>query len=109
MIIGKADRRITIERATYTVNTYGERTATWATLTTVWAELMKVGGTAESIVAHQDIAVQTLRFKVRSSTTSRGIKADDRVLYNSKTYDVIGIEEVGRNAELVVICKTTAT
>jgi SPP1 family predicted phage head-tail adaptor len=109
MIIGKADRRITIERATYTTNTYGERAATWATLTTVWAELMKVGGTAENIVAHQDIAVQTLRFKVRSSTTSRGIKADDRVSYKSKLYDVIGIEEVGRNAELVIVCKTTTT
>ena len=58
---------------------------------------------------HQDIAVQTLSFKVRSSTTSRGIKADDRVSYKSKLYDIIGIEEVGRNAELVIVCKTTTT
>lgn len=110
MIIGKLDRRITIDRATYATNGYGERVATWTTLATVWAELMKSSGIGESVGNNsQDIARQTLYFKVRSSTTTRGIKADDRVTYATRTYDIKGIEELGRNAELVIVCETTAT
>jgi SPP1 family predicted phage head-tail adaptor len=110
MIIGKLDRRVTIERATYTTNGYGERVASWATVTTVWAELMKSSGIGESITnSAQDIARQTLYFKVRSSTTTRGIKADDRLTYATRTYDIKGVEEIGRNAELVIVCETTTT
>ena len=110
MIIGKADRRILIERATYTTNDYGERVATWAEVTTVWAELMKSAGIGESITDNaQDIASQTLYFKIRSSTTTRGIKADDRVTYATRTYDILGVEEISRNRELVIVCKTTTT
>jgi len=110
MRIGRADRRILIERATYTTNDYGERVATWAEVATVWAELMKSGSIGESITNNaQDIARQTLYFKVRSSTTTRGIKADDRVTYATRTYDIKGIEEIGRNAELVIVCETTTT
>ena len=109
MKIGRADRRVTIERATYTTNGYGERVASWATVTTVWAELMKSSGIGESITNAQDIARQTLYFKVRSSTTTRGIKADDRLTYATRTYDIKGIEEIGRNAELVIVCETTTT
>ena len=109
MKIGRADRRVTIERATYTTNGYGERVASWATVTSVWAELMKSSGIGESITNAQDIARQTLYFKVRSSTTTRGIKADDRLTYATRTYDIKGIEEIGRNAELVIVCETTTT
>ena len=109
MKIGRADRRVTIERATYTTNGYGERVASWATVTTVWAELMKSSGIGESITNAQDVARQTLYFKVRSSTTTRGIKADDRLTYATRTYDIKGIEEIGRNAELVIVCETTTT
>lgn len=109
MRIGRADRRVTIERATYTTNGYGERVASWATVTTVWAELMKSSGIGESITNAQDIARQTLYFKVRSSTTTRGIKADDRLTYAARTYDIKGVEEIGRNAELVIVCETTTT
>ena len=109
MKIGRADRRVTIERATYTTNGYGERVASWATVTTVWAELIKSSGIGESITNAQDVARQTLYFKVRSSTTTRGIKADDRLTYATRTYDIKGIEEIGRNAELVIVCETTTT
>lgn len=110
MKIGRADRRITIDRATYTTNDYGERVASWSNVTTVWAELMKSASIGESITNNaQDIARQTLYFKVRSSSTTRGIKADDRVTYATRTYDIKGIEEIGRNSELVIICETTTT
>ena len=103
-------KRQTIERATYTTNGYGERVASWATVTTVWAELMKSSGIGESITNNaQDVARQTLFFKVRSSNTTRGIKADDRLKYGTRYYDIKGVEEIGRLSELIIVCETTTT
>ena len=110
MRIGKSDRRITIQRYTTTTNAYGERVLNYSTLITVWAELMKTGeGMTERITTAQDMPVQRVRFKIRSSSDSRGIKADDRVLYDSKFYNIQGIEEVGRNDQLVLLCQITGT
>lgn len=109
MKFGRADRRITVQRATYAANTYGEQVATWSTLATVWAELTRISGVGEKIEGVQDVAAQTITFKVRSSSTSRTFKADDRVRYNGKLYDITGIEEVGRNEALLMHCKTTTT
>jgi len=109
MRIGKSDRRITVERYTTSTNAYGERVQTWSILLTVWAELMKIEGTTERITTDQDMPVQRVRFKIRSSSDSRGIKADDRVLYNSKYYNIQGIEEVGRQDQLVLLCQITGT
>lgn len=110
MRIGQSDRRITVQRYTTSTNAYGERIQTWSTLITVWAELMKTGeGMTEKITGDQDMPVQRLRFKIRSSSDSRGIKADDRVLYNLKYYNIQGIEEIGRNDQLVLLCQISAT
>lgn len=110
MRIGQSDRRITVERYTTSTNDYGERVQTWATLLTVWAELMKTGERmTERITTDQDTPVQRLRFKIRSSSDSRGIKADDRVLYNSKYYNIQGIEEIGRQDQLVLLCQISGT
>jgi head-tail adaptor len=63
----------------------------------------------ERITTDQDMPVQRLRFKIRSSSDSRGIKADDRVLYNSKYYNIQGIEEIGRQDQLVLLCQISGT
>ena len=71
---------------------------------------MKTGeGMTERISTNQDMPVQRVRFKIRSSSASRGIKADDRVLYDSKYYNIQGIEEVGRQDQLVLLCQITGT
>tara|TARA_R100001015_G_C4626020_1_gene184814 strand:- start:355 stop:693 length:339 start_codon:yes stop_codon:yes gene_type:complete len=109
MRIGKSDRRITIQRYTTTTNVYGERRLDYSTLITVWAELMKTEGITERISTNQDMPVQRVRLKIRSSTDSRGIKADDRVLYDGKYYNIQGIEEVGRQDQLILFCQITGT
>jgi SPP1 family predicted phage head-tail adaptor len=96
MIIGKSDRRIIVQRATVTTNGYGEPVSSWATLITIWAELLKQTGLAERIQSDQDSATKMLSFKVRRSTDSRGVTTDDRITYDGLTYDIHGIEEVGR-------------
>lgn len=110
MRIGLSDRRVEVQRYTTTTNTYGERQLNWATYITVWAELMKTGiSMDENITGNQDMPVQRLRFKIRSSTDSRAINPADRVIYNSNTYTIQGIEEVGRNDQLILLCEITGT
>jgi head-tail adaptor len=110
MRIGQSDRRIEVQNYTTSTNAYGERVPSWSTLVTVWAELMKAGeGMAEKITGDQDMPVQRLRFKIRSSTDTRAINPADRVIYNSNTYTIQGIEEVGRNDQLILLCEITGT
>jgi SPP1 family predicted phage head-tail adaptor len=109
MIIGKSDRRITIQRATETTNGYGEKVATWATLITVWAELQKTSGAKEAIANRQDTAAKQLVFKIRSSTDSRGVTTKDRLVYDGKYFDITGIEEQGRNDQLLIMCQLNDT
>ena len=110
MIIGKSDRRITVQRYTTITNDFGERVQTWANFVTVWAELMKTGERMnETIISDQDMPVQRVLFKIRSSSESRAIKADDRVIYDSKTYDLLGIAEIGRRDQLVLLCSISGT
>jgi len=110
MRIGQSDRRIEVQSYTTSANAYGERVPSWSTLVTVWAELMKAGeGMAEKLTGDQDIPVQRLRFKIRSSTDTRAINPSDRVIYNSNTYTIQGIEEVGRNDQLILLCEITGT
>jgi len=63
----------------------------------------------ERIVTDQDMPVQRVKFKIRSSSASRGVKADDRVLYDSKYYNIQGIEEIGRDDQLVLLCQISGT
>jgi len=109
MIIGKSDRRIAFERATETTNDYGEKAQTWSVLVTVWAELMKTSSPKEAISDRQDTASKTLTFKVRSSSDTRAVNTKDRVVYDSKYFDITGIEEVGRNDQLVFTCRLNDT
>ena len=82
MRIGKSDRRITVERYTTSTNAYGERVQTWSTLLTVWAELMKTGeGMTERISTNQDMPIQRVRFKIRSS---KGVRRQVHLVFQWK-------------------------
>lgn len=108
MKIGKADRRVTLQAVTYTPNDYGEPIRSYSDIGTFWAELLKTGNIGESIIRGQDIAVKRLSFKVRRSTATEGVKADDRLQYRGESYDILGVEEIGRD-QLVFIVQTTST
>ena len=108
MIIGKSDRRIVIQRASKATNNYGEVEETHATHLTLWAELMKTASMKESIVGNQDTATRMVSFKVRRSTDSKGVTTEDRIVYDSDTYDIEGIEEIGRS-ELIFHSKLNQT
>ena len=96
MKIGKLDRRITIQRATLTLNDYGERAETWGTLATVWAEVQyKVGG-GESLQSDQVFSEQRVHFIIRYSSDVSSVRPSDRVSYNGNIYQIEGVQEIGR-------------
>jgi len=108
MKIGKLDRRITIQRATLTVNDYGERAETWTTLATVWAEVnFRPGSGSETIESDQVFAVQRVRFVIRYSSTVSDLKPSDRVSYNGQLYQIEAVQEIGREEGLRLVTTST--
>ena len=104
MRFGQMDRRIVIERAALTTNTYGERAETWGTYTTVWAEISyKYGSGSESIQSDQILTKQPVSFIIRYSATTSGITPTDRVSYGGDLYQIEAIQEIGRAAGLRIV------
>lgn len=104
MRFGSMDRRIAIQRATLTVNAYGERAESWATIATVWAEVQyKEGSGSESIQSDQVMSKQPIHFIVRYSSDVSDLKPSDRVSYKSNVYQIEGIQEIGRQEGLRIV------
>ena len=98
------DRRIVIERAALTTNTYGERAETWGTYATVWAEISyKFGSGTESIQSDQILTKQPVSFIIRYSATTAGVIPTDRVSYGGDLYQIEAIQEIGRAEGLRVV------
>ena len=103
MNIGALDRRVTLQRPVTTQNDYGERVAAWTTYATVWAAIERKPHAREQNSGEQMLSVQSVVFKIRYSTTVSILEASHRVLYDSKAYNVQGVQEVGRADTLRVI------
>lgn len=90
---GQLDRRITIQTyGTPTLNAFGEESVGWTTLATVWANLRWIGG-GEKEEADQEIATTDIVATIRRRSD---IDEKMRVVYDSLTYDIIHINEMGR-------------
>ncbi|UZS00264.1 phage head closure protein [Chondrinema litorale] len=93
----KLDRQIVIESASSTQDDYGQNTPqTWSTFATVWAGKNKDIRTRnkETFQANQLVAERQDYFEIRYLS---GIDEAMRIVdENSKIYDIISIEELGR-------------
>lgn len=96
---GKMDRRITIQRATITRDEYNEEVPGWADLATVWAsyEPIKDG---ERFRGGERAADLSARFQIRYSATSATITAEDRLIFEGRTYEIEHVKEIGRREGL---------
>lgn len=92
MSAGELDRRITIQRYTTTTNDFNEEVKAWSDLTTIWAMRHDMSS-AEKFSAGQVNATLATRFKVRSSSTTRGVTANDRISYDGGLFDITGVKE----------------
>ena len=99
MRAGSLDRRITIERATESRDAFNSIVKAWATLTTVWASKQETRDTER--VASQEVGAEiTTRFQIRWSSTVSDVNPKDRVIFDGRTYDIVGVKEIGRREGL---------
>ena len=91
LTIGDLDRRIEIESPTSTVNSYGERTSSFATAYTVWAKIdWKRSNRNED--SQELVQTTDLTFYIRNIGVT--IVGTYRIKYDSKYYYIHGIKEV---------------
>lgn len=99
MNIGYLDRRITFVAPSTTANVYGEITGAGTDYATVWAALDNKS--ASGVVdQEQENTINRVTWRVRSSTTTRAVTPKYTIRYGSDTYNILAVQEVGRNAEL---------
>jgi len=102
MEAGKLRHEITIQQRNQTVNSIGESVASWATYALTYANVLNLSG-AELIQAQQVNSFINSRVRVRFDS---GIRANMRILYKSRHYNIIFINDVDeRDEEMILLCK----
>jgi SPP1 family predicted phage head-tail adaptor len=96
---GALDRRVVIQTRTLTRNAYGEQVESWATLDTVWAQKLDVLG-REFFGSQRELAEGTAKFRLRWRDD---LSVTDRLSFDSKTYDIVQISELGRHEGLEIV------
>jgi len=94
-------RRVTFQRATVTVDSYGGEVETWNTLASVWMH-RRDASAGESYKAQEVGSQLSIRFTIRYSTAVADLNPRDRVLYNGDVYNITGVREIKRNRILEV-------
>lgn len=107
MQAGKLDRRITLERASITLDDFGGQVEAWVVLATVWAEAIPVSD-RERWRAGEIGATISHRFRIRWSSAVADLNARDRVIFDGREYDIHGVKEIGRRVGLEITASTRA-
>jgi SPP1 family predicted phage head-tail adaptor len=90
------DERLTVLRATLAANAYNELVETWADYVTVWTAHVDAT-VGETLRAAEVGAKISIHFTVRFSPETETITPKDRLLFEGKTFDIIGMREIQRN------------
>ena len=96
MNIGKLDRYITLQSVSTSVDAYGQPVELFSTLANVWAKI-EYKSEVEKFENEQLRAVSSIDFTIRYRTD---VTQQMRISYNSETYQIIGISEIGRGEGL---------
>jgi len=99
MNIGFLDRRITFVNQQTTQNAYGELVGTPVDGVTVWAALDNKSANS-SVLTEQDTSINVVTWRVRSSTDTRAITPKYKIRYGTDMYNILAVQEIGRNNEL---------
>lgn len=105
MRAGRLDRRITLQRKTFPVNSSGEAVETYVSLGTVNAEKIPLRGTT-TFTAGQRVAEAENKWRIRYRT---GITPMNRILDESENqHEVLAVLEIGRRAGWEIYTKGRA-
>lgn len=105
MRAGLLKKRVVIQNFTESQNDYGEPVKSWATFTTVWAQVTDVSGKEEFRNLQVASSVIT-QFRIRHKT---GLDTKMRVSYNSRFFNILSIKEIGNREGLNIIAEDVAT
>lgn len=107
MEAGKLDRRISIERAVITTDPLGGDSYVWSELAEVWAEVLPISD-GERWRAAEVAANVTTRFRIRWGAN---VTVEDRIAYDGRTYEIVGVKEIGRREgqEITAAARAEAT
>ncbi len=111
---GRRDRYITRRIENKSIDDYGQPTVDSTTDYNMWAEVLYPGSASESVKAYQLYPQRDVVFVVRhhdptGSPSITGISQDDVILFESREYDILGFEEIGRRDGLRIYCKEKGT
>ena len=101
MDAGTFDQRIVIQRGAVTTNAFNEPISTFSTLITVWAMATPISD-AERARANEIFALASYRFQIRFSAAVADLDVRDRVVWDNRTWDIVGVKAVGRNDRLEI-------
>lgn len=101
MRAGSLDRVVIVQRASETQDQFGGKSAGWADLATVRAQLIQ-SATSEFMQAGGEQAERVLAFRIRWVSDLRNA---DRVVFEGAPYEVIEVKEIGRRRGLELRCR----
>ena len=99
MDVGTFDQRLVLQVANVTTDAFNEPIYTWVTLTTVWGMATPISD-AERSRSNEIYATASYRFQIRYSSIVANIDAKDRVIWDGRTWDIIGVKAIGRDDRL---------
>lgn len=105
MYKGRFDRRIKIERATESRDSFNNVIKTWGSLMTVWADKEDVRD-SERIASMEVGAEITTRFRIEWYINLADLNPKDRIIYNDKIHNILAVKELGRKQGMEITATT---
>jgi len=111
---GRRDRPISIKQDILTAGDYGEPEVSSTLSYTHWAEVIYSGSASESVKAYQLYPERDVIFIIRHTNPTAdpvgvNLSQDFYITFDSRNYDVLGFEEIGRRDGLRIYCKERGT
>jgi SPP1 family predicted phage head-tail adaptor len=103
----RLDRRITIQRFGVSYNADNEPIEGFTDLVTVKAKI-QYASDGEKVRAAEVGATISARFQIRYSSTVSDVGPKDRVINEGKTFDIVGVKELGRREGLEISAAAAA-
>ncbi len=99
---GKLDRRITLQRFTYTTDAgSGEQVKVWADLATRWASKRDVSDSERVASAEVSAEIGT-RFVVHWDATLRDLNPKDRLVFDGRTFEIVAVKDIDRRVGIEI-------
>ena len=101
---GTLRKRVQIQQRATTQDSTGQQSTVWTTIATVWADIESM--TARELVAAQSVnmeATHTITVRYQAIFAQPKIVATYRALYNSRVFNISGMDNVEERNALVVL------